>query len=55
MFWLHPGVLFNDRWIGHGISLLQNYEMEKGGEERGREREKKREWERSQHYTVINL
>lgn len=34
MFGLHPGVLFNDSQIGHGVSLEQNHTTE---EERERE------------------
>lgn len=32
-FGMHPGVLFNDSRIGHGVSLVQNHKME---EERAR-------------------
>lgn len=47
MFGMHPGVLFNGSQIGHGVSLVQKSHD-------GRE-ESAREWECSQHYTVINL
>lgn len=46
MFWVHPGVLFNDCWAGHGVSLVQNHKMEEASVW---------EWECLQHYTVINL
>lgn len=48
MFGMHPGVLFNGSRIGHGVSLVQNHKMEEAGA-------KVREWECSQHYTVINV
>ncbi len=48
MFGMHPGVLFNDSRIGHGVSLVRNHKMEE-------ERVRVRECECLQHYTVINL
>lgn len=34
-FGMHPGVLFNDGWIGHGVSLVQNHEMQEAGVREG--------------------
>lgn len=46
MFGVHPGVLFNDGGAGRGVSLVQNHKIEEV---------RVSEWERLQHYTVINL